>query len=87
MDRKDIINTLLTEKLRATQVSVIDESHLHAGHVGARSGKGHFAVTVQSPLFRNLTTIKRHRLIYKTLATLMDTDIHALSIVAKTPEE
>ncbi len=78
---------LMTEKLTQvfspSELQIIDESHLHAGHAGAKSGKGHFAITIVSQAFRGQLPIKRHRMIYKALADLMDSHIHALSIQAK----
>lgn len=78
----DLRNTLHTE-----QVELIDDSHLHAGHAGAREGKGHFRVRVVSADFAGLRTLQRHQLVYRSLGELMQTDIHALSITALTPEE
>lgn len=85
--RVERIEALLRERLRADGVEVIDESHLHAGHAGARSGGGHFAVTVIAAQFAGATTLKRHRMVYDALADLMKNDIHALSIRAYTPAE
>ena len=64
-----------------------DESHLHAGHAGARSGRGHFRVELVSSAFTGMTPVARHRAVYAALGSLMDTDIHALSIRAQTPQE
>lgn len=64
-----------------------DESHLHAGHVGAKSGGGHFRLKIVSTAFHGLSKLKRHRLVYETLGELMNKKIHALSISALTPEE
>ncbi len=74
----------LTQSFSPSQLDIIDESHLHAGHAGAKSGKGHFAVTIVSEAFQGQLPIKRHRMIYDALADLMETHIHALSIQAKT---
>lgn len=68
-------------------LELIDESHLHAGHAGAQSGRGHFRLHIRSPRFSGLNAVARHRLIYATLGTLMQTEIHALSIDARAPEE
>lgn len=67
-------------------LSIQDDSALHAGHAGNQGG-GHYTVTIVSALFKGLTLIKRHRLVHETVAELMQNDIHALSINAKTPEE
>lgn len=68
-------------------VEIGDDSALHAGHAGARSGGGHYNLTIVSPQFEGLLTIKRHRLIYNALGDLMQTKIHALSIKAYAPGE
>ena len=81
------IKQLLMDNLKADSVEVIDESHKHAGHAGAKSGKGHFDVTVVSAQFDGKSLIQRHRAIYAALGGLMDSDIHALSISALTSAE
>jgi len=67
-------------------VSVRDDSHLHAGHEGARHGR-HFAVAIRSERFAGLSRVARHRLVYDALASLMPAGIHALAIDARTPAE
>jgi BolA family transcriptional regulator, general stress-responsive regulator len=86
-DRPEQIRTRLVEKLHTNAVDVIDDSHLHAGHAGARDGRGHFRVRVVSPAFAGLRPLQRHQLVYKALGEMMQTDIHALSIAAFTPDE
>lgn len=66
---------------------VKDQSHLHAGHAGAKEGKGHFDVRIVSKAFAGKSLIQRHRLVYDALGDLMETEIHALKIQAKTPDE
>lgn len=85
--RAEQIEARLRDRLGADSVEVIDESYLHAGHAGARSGGGHFAVTVVAAQFAGANTLKRHRMVYDALAELMQNDIHALSIRAFTPDE
>lgn len=77
----------LRQALHTDQVELIDDSHLHAGHAGARDGRGHFRVRVVSADFAGLRTLQRHQLVYRSLGELMQTDIHALSITALTPDE
>jgi BolA protein len=67
------------------ELEVIDEGHLHVGHEGAKSGQGHFRVVIVSDQFRGLRRIQAHRLVYDALGTLMQTDIHALSVDASAP--
>lgn len=75
------------QSLNPVAVEVIDESHKHAGHEGARDGRGHFAVEIVSEAFAGLAPLARHRKVYEAVGALMQTDIHALSIQARTPQE
>jgi len=74
------------EKLRPSSVDIEDEGHLHIGHAGAKSG-GHFKLNIVSESFKDKSTIERHRIIYKCLSDLMNTEIHAISIKAKSKDE
>jgi BolA protein len=85
--RVERIRRQLELALGTDRIELTDDSHLHAGHAGARDGKGHFRVRVVSTRFVGLRTLQRHQLVYRSLHDLMQTDIHALSIVALTPEE
>lgn len=78
-----LIKARLTEAFSPETLTLIDESHLHAGHAGAQSGKGHYALTIRAAAFGGKTPIARHRMIYQALGELMDTHIHALTIQAK----
>ncbi|HTA64410.1 MAG TPA: BolA family protein [Xanthomonadaceae bacterium] len=73
--------------LAPIEVELIDESHKHAGHAGARDGRGHFALRIVSGVFTGLGSVARHRKVYAVLGELMQTDIHALSIMALAPGE
>jgi len=75
------------QTLAPISLDVVDESHKHAGHAGARDGRGHFAVVIVSEVFSGLAPLARHRRVYEAVGTLMQTDIHALSIKARTPAE
>ena len=72
--------------MRRLTLDIADDSAAHAGHAGAREG-GHFRVTLVASAFRGRSTLERHRLVYSAVAPLMGSDIHALNIVARTPEE
>jgi len=74
------------EKLRPSSVDIEDEGHLHIGHAGAKSG-GHFKLNIVSESFKDKSTIERHKIIYKCLNGLMNTEIHAISIKAKSKDE
>jgi BolA protein len=73
--------------LTPQNIEIIDESALHAGHAGAKSGGGHYQLTIVSPAFSGQNIVARHRSIYQALGDLMSTRVHALSITAYSPEE
>jgi len=77
---------LALAQLNPSYLNIQDDSALHAGHAG-NTGGGHFTVTIISDNFNGLSIIKRHRLVYDAAKVLMEKDIHALSIHAKTPAE
>jgi BolA protein len=86
MSRLDAIHAAIAT-LTPESYTLDDDSAAHAGHAGARSGGGHFNLTIVSPQFRDLGTLARHRLVYAAMGELMQHEIHALSITALTPEE
>ncbi len=86
-DRVSRIEAILTESFSPTHLLVKDQSHLHAGHAGAQDGRGHFDVTIVSEAFAGNRPIARHRQVYDALNEMLETDIHALRITAKTPDE
>jgi BolA family transcriptional regulator, general stress-responsive regulator len=73
--------------LEPRQVDIIDDSHRHAGHAGARDGGGHYRLFIVSAAFAGMRTMERHRLVYDAAGDLMKRQIHALSITAKAPDE
>lgn len=81
------IRAAIEKALAPTALVVDDESHRHVGHAGAADGRGHFRVEVVSEAFAGLNPIARHRAVYAAVGELMATDIHALSISARTPAE
>ena len=80
------IERVLTAALQPTQLEVQDDSHLHAGHAGAREGR-HYTVRLTSERFTGLNRVARHRLVYDALQQEMRSGIHALVIDARTPAE
>jgi len=78
--RMNLMREKLNLALNPTHLEIIDESHLHIGHVGAQSGGGHYKLIISSPLFNGQNQIARHRLIYSSLGDLMKHEIHALTI-------
>lgn len=85
--RIDRIRERLADRLAPASLELVDEGHLHAGHAGARSGKGHFRVRIVSDAFTGRGTVQRHRMVYDALGEIMTQEIHALSIEALTPAE
>lgn len=81
------IEDRVRQSLAASSVVLENESDLHVGHVGAQGGGQHFRLTIVSSKFAGLSRVARHRLVYHSLADLMQRRIHALAIVALTPEE
>ena len=81
--RISAIRSRLTSALDPQLLEITDESHLHAGHAGARDGRGHFHVHIASPHFSGLSRLAQHRLVYDALGDLMTTDIHAVRISAQ----
>jgi BolA family transcriptional regulator, general stress-responsive regulator len=80
------IEAQLSAALQPASLEVQDDSHLHAGHAGAREGR-HFTVRVVSARFNGLSRLARHRLVYDSLNSLMQRGIHALAIDARAPGE
>lgn len=80
------IEARLRQALDPTHIEVTDDSHLHAGHAGAREGR-HFSVHLRSPRFSGLGRVARHRLVYDSFGPLAPQGVHALAIVAQAPEE
>ena len=85
--RVERIRALLVEALDPAAIEVVDDSHKHVGHAGARGGQGHFSVDIVSAAFAGKLPLARHRLVYAALGEMMQTDIHALAIRARTPDE
>ncbi|HEY2561610.1 MAG TPA: BolA family protein [Caldimonas sp.] len=79
------IEAALRAELAPEALEVADDSHLHAGHAGAREGR-HFSVVITSERFQGLGRVARHRLVYDALHELMPRGIHALAIDARTPQ-
>jgi BolA protein len=80
------LRSVIESELKPLSLEVIDDSAKHAGHAGAREG-GHFRVAIVASAFAGRSQLERHRLVYAAVAPLMGQGVHALSIVARTPEE
>ncbi|MEQ8234219.1 MAG: BolA family protein [Gammaproteobacteria bacterium] len=86
-NRVELIREALTRAYAPERLEIVDESHLHVGHAGAREGKGHYRVLIVAAGFRDQAPLARHRGVYAALGPLMQTDIHALAIDARAPDE
>jgi len=84
----ETIRAKLTGRFAPLRLEIVDESHRHAGHAGARpEGETHFAVTIVSPAFAGLNRVARQRLVYETLADELATRVHALSLTTLAPSD
>jgi len=86
-DRSKRIEKALADAFSPVKLLVKDQSHLHAGHAGAREGLGNFDVTIVTEQFTGVNRLKRHQMVYAALGELMQSDIHAVRITALTPSE
>ena len=80
------MRSALERALAPSSIEIVDDSARHAGHPGARGGS-HFKVTLVADAFRGRSPLERHRLVYAAIAPLMRGAVHALNIVARSPEE
>lgn len=87
MTRVERIRSVLEQAFAPTALQIEDQSHLHAGHAGAATGRGHFRIDIVSAAFAGMKPLDRHRAVYAALSALMQTDIHALSVGARAPGE
>ena len=86
-ERIALIRSRLQAAFEPDELEIVDDSHRHAGHAGARDGRGHFNVRIRSQHFSGRKTVERHRMIYAALGSLMQTDIHALGVIALSPDD
>ena len=86
-ERPERIRAQLTAALAPSVLELTDESALHAGHEGAKSGGGHYRLKIVSERFEGLRLVMRHRLVYDSVHDMMHTEIHALAITALAPSE
>ena len=83
---REALEARIRDRLKATHVEVVDESHLHAGHAGARDGGQHFRAIIVSEQFAGLNRVRSQQLVYRSVAEWMGKEIHALSMKTFTPE-
>lgn len=83
---QEALESRLRERLETTHLEVVDESHLHVGHAGARDGGGHYRALIVSPRFEGLNRVRAQQLVFDALGDWMGREIHALSMKTFTPE-
>mgnify|MGYP001812291020 CR=1 FL=1 len=83
---REALEARLREKLATSHLEVIDESHLHAGHPGAKGGGGHFRAVIVSSRFEGLNRVKAQQVVFEAVGDWMGKEIHALSMKTYTPE-
>jgi len=86
-DRLATLRARLTAALNPTEIDITDESAAHVGHAGAASGGGHYTLHIVADAFTGKNLIQRHRLVYDAVGDMMHSEIHALSIQARSPDE
>lgn len=85
---RDRIQTKLEAAFAPSRLEIVDESHLHAGHVGARpEGETHFRVTIVAEAFRGEGRVARQRAVYGVLAEELAGPVHALALSVLSPED
>lgn len=82
-DRIARMRRILEDTFAPEELNIHDNSHLHVGHAGARSGAGHYRLEIRSAAFNGLPPLQAHRKIYAALDEMMGSDIHALSIQSR----
>jgi BolA protein len=88
MQVAETIKRVLTDAFAPERLAVIDDSHRHAGHAGARpEGETHFTVEIVAAAFAGRSRVERQRLVYAALADLLRERVHALALKTLTPEE
>jgi BolA protein len=83
--REERLRQKLIARFAPLHLSIEDESHHHAGHSGAAGGMSHYRVRIVADVFRGMTPVARHRLVYSAVEEMLKTDIHALAIEALPP--
>lgn len=82
----DRLRKRLTEALKPSHLEIIDDSHKHVGHAGAKKG-GHYRVVIVAEAFTGRPLVARHRMVYEAVSENLRREVHALSILARAPGE
>lgn len=86
MSVAESIGNKLEREFAPVRLEIVDESHLHAGHVGARpEGETHFRVVVVSARFAGRSRVAAQRMVHRALAEELAGPVHALSVTASAP--
>jgi BolA protein len=84
----DRLKAKLEAAFRPQALQIVDDSHRHKGHAGARpEGESHFTVTIVADAFAGLGRVERQRRVYAALAEELSGPVHALALKALAPEE
>ena len=86
-NRMERMRAAFEAALTPVELTLEDDSAMHAGHAGAASGGGHYNVRIVSLQFEGMKLVTRHRLVYDSVHDMMHNEIHALAIVALAPSE
>jgi len=88
MTRAARIRAIIESAFEPAVVEVVDESHRHVGHAGARpEGETHYQLRVVSAAFAGMSRVARSRAVHAALAAEFRTGLHALSLSLQTPED
>lgn len=86
MSVAESIGNKLEREFAPVRLEIVDESHLHAGHVGARpEGETHFRVVVVSARFAGRSRVAAQRMVHRALAEELAGPVHALSVTVSAP--
>lgn len=88
MKVNDRLRSKLTDAFAPVHLEIVDESALHAGHVGARpEGETHFRIHVVAEAFAGKSRLQRQRAVYAILADELAGPVHAMSLKLQLPSE
>ena len=88
MTMAERIHRKLSDAFAPARLDIVDDSHRHAGHAGAREGgETHFSVEIVAAAFRGKSRVERQRLVYAALAAELQERVHALTLRTLAPEE
>ncbi len=87
-NRAERIRATLQDRFTPLRLDVVDDSHRHAGHAGARpEGETHYGVVLVSPVFSGMNRVARSRAVHEALAAEFAGGMHALALTLRAPEE